>query len=280
MNYKLFGVCFKQEHFDNLDKNFTPFNNMENKFPRMREYPLLLRAYEENKDNPDIDAWGLFGPKFLKKWRLPSDTLVNAIENNPDNDIWLFNHARIISSITLNVWEQTEYLNGMRTLAEYVFKKLEIPAEVLRTMTYSDITVYCHYVVAKKSFWNEYIPFLKKIKYELDILPPNLKEILNRNANYHDDSNLNYFPFIIERMLTTFLVLNKKQFKIYADPYNFECYKFDKFHTEIFQKTCEAKNMIKRFPPEYKMYPYDTWVSYIKTLEVMTEGSILNGIDG
>ena len=222
MKYKLFQVCFNQDQLSQVEAPFTLFDNVENKKPELREMYIFNRIMDEGFAN-DVDAWGIFSSRWNDKLRFPSSEITSAIESNPGNDVYIFNHARIQSALTYNVWEQGEsYHKGITYISKKVLDQAGYDSAVTdQVMT--DVTCYCSYFVATNTFWKEYIQFLKVIKDKLDSLTGDDAELYYSNANYARDPNLTLFPFIIERMFSTFMLIKKP--KYYAHPYNYEWYK-------------------------------------------------------
>ena len=109
----------------------------------------------------------------------------------------------------------------------------------------TDSTCYCSYFVATKAFWLEYIKFVKDIKEKLEALAGQDAEIYHGSANYGRDPNLNMFPFIVERLFSTFLQL--KEYKVYSQPYDYGVYKNQ---INDFSKVLESLYAIKRMVVE------------------------------
>jgi hypothetical protein len=222
MNYKLFQVCFEPNQFSEVESPFVAFDNVENKKPELREMYIFNRIIDEGFAD-DVDAWGVFSSRWNQKLRYPAVEITNAIDANPGNDVYIFNHARIQTALTYNVWEQGEfYHKGIVQVSKKVLEQAGYDSSVLdQVMT--DVTCYCSYFVATKEFWKEYIEFLKSIKDKLDELTGEDAELYYSNANYARDPNLTLFPFIIERMFSTFMLIKKPKF--YSHAYNYEWYK-------------------------------------------------------
>ena len=70
-------------------------------------------------------------------------------------------------------------------------------------------------------------------------------DIYHGSANYSRDSNLNMFPFIVERLFSTFLQM--KDYKVYSQPYDYGVY-----NSQIndFSKVLESLYAIKRIVVE------------------------------
>jgi hypothetical protein len=225
MNYKLFQICFTEDQLKDVDPLFTPFDNIANEHPELREYHNFIKAVDNNIVE-GLDAWGFFGPRWKKKLRYGSPDITYEIENNPGHDVYLFNHARISDALFFNVWEQGESWHpGIRKIARTVLEQIDgCDSGVINDLMIDQTTCYCSYFVATKEFWNDYLEFLSKVSYHLENLPEEEKKIYEQSAKYKRDESLNLFPFIIERMFSTFLLLNRKKYKIHSKQYDYSVY--------------------------------------------------------
>jgi hypothetical protein len=222
LNYKIFQICFDPKQLHDVDLLLTPFDNTSNERPELREFHSFEKIVDEGHAN-NLDAWGVFGPRWKEKMRFDALEMHTAIENNPDNDVYIFNHARVVNSLTHNVWEQGEFWHkGIKHVTKVALESCGYDSNVLN-LPDVETTCYCSYFVATKEFWNDYIKFLREMKTALENLTGEESEIYKGSANYSRDSNLNLFPFIVERLFTTFLHL--KQYKVYSHNPNYELYR-------------------------------------------------------
>ena len=221
MNYKIFQICFEKNQISEVDKLLTPFDNTSNEKPELREFHSFNRIIDEGLAN-DLDAWGVFGPRWQNKIRHKASVIKDAIDNNHGYDVYIFNHARVQNALTVNVWEQGEYWHpGIKQVVHSAFVAGGYDTNVIDTIM-TDSVCYCSYFVATKTFWLEYIAFVNDIKEKLEALTGDNAKIYHGSANYFRDSNLNMFPFIIERLFSTFLHI--KKYKIYSQPYDYGLY--------------------------------------------------------
>lgn len=225
MNYKIFQICFEQSQITDVDPLFSAFDNTENKFPELREYYNFVKFIEDgHADN--LDAWGIFGPRWKDKLKYSAEEIHQTIDTNPNCDVYIFNHARVQDALTFNVWDQGEYFHkGIKKVAEHVLKELGYETGHLDEMMFDGSTCYSHYFVGTKAFWTDYLEFLIKVKKTLDNLPEDIDQIYKGSANYGRDTSLNMFVFIIERMFSTFLIMNREKYKVHAKPYDYSIYK-------------------------------------------------------
>lgn len=236
MNFELFQVCYKEEHFKNVDIRFKAYDNLENKRPGLREYPIMMDLCNKNSDK--LDAWGIFGPNWEKKLRYGSIEIEETVKNTWDDyDIWIFNPARITASLTRSPWSMGNLSHpGLLNVAHYLLGEV-IPKESKINLiqclgaTYpTEIVSYANYFVAKKEFWKKYLEWIYPIAQSLldEKLPRTLINVY-RNARYITDEKLTMFPFIIERMLSTYLFINN-DIPFYSRPLHLEEYYEGRFN--------------------------------------------------
>lgn len=223
MNVKLFEICFEERQLGNVDPLLTPFDNTKNEQPELREYHNFHRLFDEGHTK-DLDLWGAFGPRWNRKLRYSAQEIFNAIENNPGNDVYIFNHARIVNALTYNVWDQGEIFHpGITKVAKYALNAAGYNHQKVSVLMTDHDTCYCSYFIATNEFWKEYLDFLDMIKKRLDNLPDDLNKIYKGSANYSRDRKLNLFPFIVERLFSTFLHI-KNDLKIHSKEYDYNLY--------------------------------------------------------
>ncbi len=224
MNYKIFQIYFEPRQLELIQSPLTPFDNTANEKPELREYHSFVKAIE-NGSTDGLDAWGFLGPRWEAKLKYSADEIKYTIDQNPNNDVWIFNHARAINALTYNVWEQGEYHHkGLREVAGEILNTAGFDSSPLNAFMTERNTCYCSYFVARKEFWKDYINFLSRIIDAIDNLPEDVKKLYNSSANYARDNTLNMFPFLIERLFSTFLVLKHDKYKVHAKPYDYSVY--------------------------------------------------------
>lgn len=223
MNVKLFEICFEERQLNNVDPLLTPFDNTKNEQPELREYHNFRRLFDEGHTK-DLDLWGAFGPRWGGKLRYPAQDIFDTIENNPGHDVYIFNHARIVNALTYNVWDQGELFHkGITKVARHALDAAGYNPNATNQMMTNLDTCYCSYFIATNAFWKDYLDFLYIIKNRLENLPDDLAEIYHGSANYSRDASLNMFPFIVERMFSTYLSY-RQDLKVFAKPYDYKVY--------------------------------------------------------
>jgi hypothetical protein len=220
MKIKVFQSYFDPSQRAFVDPLFTPFDNTANKEPHLREYHIFQRLTTEGHTD-GLDLWGMVGPRWQEKLHFTSQDLFDNIENNPGYDVYIFNHAQMLAALTHNVWELSDrYHPGITDVAKELLTRMGHCDVTTRFMTES-VVCYCSYFVATNEFWADYLKFLEKAKYILDNLEDGpVKDAYQASANYRRDPQLTLFPFITERLFSTFLSLNPT-YQVYHRPYDY-----------------------------------------------------------
>lgn len=273
MNYKIFQICFEPRQIELVQSPLTPFDNISNERPELREYHSFVKAIE-NGSTDGLDAWGFLGPRWEAKLKYSADEIKNAIDQNSDNDVWIFNHARAVNALTYNVWEQGEFFHkGLRKVAESVLTVAGFDNSAINAFMTEHNTCYCSYFVARKEFWEDYIDFLSKIIVATENLPEDIKSIYNSSANYSRDNTLNMFPFLIERLFSTFLVIRHGKYKVSPKTYDYDVYAPQ---VGEFTKVLSALNDLKNHVVEQDSEViFDSWNS-IRMYFVKTQPQLFN----
>lgn len=225
MKYEIFQICFDKNQISQVDPLFKPFDNTSNEKPELRELHSFDRIEKEDIAK-GLDAWGVFGPRWQEKLRYPSIEIIQSIDTNPDYDVYVFNHARVVSALTQNVWEHGEIFHqGIKRVTAAAFKEAGYNEKVLDIIMTKNVC-YSSYFVASKVFWKDYLNFVRTIIDKLESLTGEDEKIYRGSANYSRDKNLTMLPFIVERLFSTFLHLNPK-YKVYSKPVDFSVYRTD-----------------------------------------------------
>ncbi|ESK56742.1 hypothetical protein [Acinetobacter tjernbergiae] len=174
-----------------------------------REVAHLIRFYDDVVVDADVnDYFALLSPKFNYKTGLTASDITAFIRENDQQDIYLFNPYPMHVYNFMNVWEQAEVNHPeIISIVNYLFCQARIGfrASDLHRNSLNQV-VYCNYWVAKKSFLDEFIKFLKKLDHTIELMPSCQKNIYFNRTEYKVDAC--FYPFVFERMITTFLFIN------------------------------------------------------------------------
>jgi hypothetical protein len=278
MKIKVFQSYFEPSQRDSIDPLFTPFDNTANKEPHLREYHIFQRLRDEGHIS-DLDLWGMVGPRWQEKLRFKSQDLFDSIKNNPGHDVYIFNHAQMLTALTHNVWEFSDnYHPGIIKVGNELLTRMGHGDIITKFMTES-IACYCSYFVATNEFWTDYLKFLEKAKYILDNLEDGpIKDAYLASADYRRDPGLTLFPFIIERLFSTFLSLNPK-YRVYHRPYDYSTYTdLSSSGVEILTVINNLKTATDNCPDlEIKQEVYNSW-NQMRLFLIKKHPGMLTGI--
>lgn len=230
MNYKIYQVYYKKEQKQFLNPEFTPFNNTSNKRPDLMEYYIFYIGYKKAMTE-NLSHWGFFSWRWNEKSKIKPQDAINFIDKNPNQDVYIMNWTPYYESINWNVWSNGEKSHpGSLSIILKILKEMGYDSEIVYAIMPRNIFCFSSYFVASKKFWKNYLIFLKKFKNVIDnndLLRAQIfkkQKYSNKNGTeYHQ--NYTFFPFIVERLFSTFLSIYYDDYLICNYPYEFEAYK-------------------------------------------------------
>lgn len=265
MNYKIYQAYYKEEQKKFLNEEFYPFDNTNNKRPDLLEYYIFKRGYKRALSEK-LSHWGFFSWKWEGKTKIKPQKFIDFIEKNPDQDVYLINWAPHVESVRLNVWIHGDYhVKNMSLIADECLKRMNYNFSPLGELIMTRKTFcFSSQFVASKRFWNDYLIFLNKLKNVIDS-NKDLNKLVNTNIEYDSHMNYSYFPFIIENMFSTFLLMNEHKYKILNYPYDFSIYK--KYIGENYKQIYKASELKEKITQqntvENKIKYYNEWVNQL-----------------
>jgi len=215
MKLKIYQAYYDAAQKEQLDNEFTPLDNTANPTPELVEYAINLKT-QEMALAQGLDMWGTFSWRWKEKIRLLSaQDVVTRIENNPGYDVYFFNGYYDQTVLAYNVWEQGQWHHkNMLQICEYLFPKLGIDVTIMFQPMSEDHMVFACYCVATKEFWAGFMDLTKRYYDEIEKFPAEIKALHDDNAAYPNGLSFGYFPFIHERLFSTYLFLNQHKFKV------------------------------------------------------------------
>lgn len=214
-----------------IEDQYIPFDHSLNPLPDLREYYLFQKIYETL---PDIKSKyiGLFSNKFGRKTYLTGGDVKKFILDNDGYDVYLFNPYPYEDDIFYNIWSHGEYYHpGIFELAQNALQSIYPNLNLHDLNRCREKAIFCNFWVGSKTFWHEYINFLKPIANLMQLK----KEYFSSTT--YERGPTPYFPFIIERLLTFYLVMNAKwKVKSYIYPnFMIEKLMMSEFHWQMYR---------------------------------------------
>ena len=222
MTVSIYQIQYSDEVIGGFDPDFIKYDCRAHPENEKREIAHMQRFFDEGKrKNNNSQYVGLVSPKFNDKSNLHGDEFIQWIVNNPGYDVYFVNPFPQLQYFHFNVWEQGEYWHpGLLELADYLFKSanFDIKTKCLPRNS-SNTLLYSNYWVANERFWWEFMEFVRKFTTAVDSLAKEEKNKFFALAPHYAVAT--YYPFIFERMFSTFLNINKS-FRCLPYPYQKE----------------------------------------------------------
>lgn len=237
METEIYQIYQNEEQRRALDPGFLPYNNLSNPHPKRREFFHQLELHRQLKPNV---LTGLFSNKFYEKSNLRAESVKSFVTKNPNFDLYLFNPFPSNAYWSFNCWDHASMRHPrIMNIVRRAFDK-SIGQGVIDTLPRmsTNTLVYCSFWVGNKTFWDKYIAFLEPLYHYM------LSENALDNSEYYcEEFNLTYFPYILERVVSTLISIDKS---IRVCPYQYPSSKiksqsdldfvpelYDKVHTKV-----------------------------------------------
>lgn len=246
MNYKIYQAYFKEEQKKFLNPEFTPFDNTKNKRPDLLEYYIFKLKYKQVMQEK-LTHWGIFSWRWKEKCKIEPSQFINFVNQNPNNDVYVMNWAPYLEAVSMNVWSQGNCTHSsISNIASAILKEMNCQIDLENTIMTRKIYCFSSYFLASQTFWTDYLNFLDSFKKTIDS-SIKLKIMVNQSAGYYKNKNLNYFPFLVERLFSFFLLLNESKYSIINYPYDFKIYEEQiGSHYKIIENLSNIKIQIKQ----------------------------------
>lgn len=213
-------IAIHQIYFDpaqeaSLEPAFIPLPNLDNPYPQRREFYLFERFYQ-NQGHAEAELSGLVSHKFRQKTQVTGEAFINWIQDNPGYDAYFINPFPQTVYWFFNIWEQGEKSHrGILPLAQEVFDALGYGID-LPSFPRTDLQTTCfsNFWVATPTFWDDFMAFALPV-YRYMTAEAHAGRFFQ--STYHD-SEAEIFPFIIERLFTTFIV-TRPGYKVLSHPH-------------------------------------------------------------
>lgn len=196
-----------------LCKSFVPyFNETANKF---LENQVILDLWRSG-DYLEADYFGVFSWKFKNKITKDYEFICDQIKRNPDADIYSFFGVKGQA----NVWKQADIWHPLFSkIGKLIFEKLGLPDPT----TLPTPPIYSNHWLAKKEIFDIYVSTLLKPVMELMDSDPEISGLCWNDSGYNVRSKASpeicqkifgkeyypYHPFVLERLMPTFVAMNK-----------------------------------------------------------------------
>ncbi|MFA7241072.1 MAG: hypothetical protein WC091_13265 [Sulfuricellaceae bacterium] len=214
---KIFQIYYRDDQRKQLDEAFVALDNSGNT-SHLLEFEVFRRL-AGSRVVEGCDYWGALSWKFFEKTGLRGKEVHALIEANPGYDCYFCNPNPGTESTFHNLWLQGETSHpNFINLAKTFFSTVGLDEQLLLALYPSRYFASANYFVANPHFWKEYIAFVGNIiRLADERLPLPAKQAMYSSLadpkGMHADAG--YWPFIIERLFSVFLILHGDAFKIH-----------------------------------------------------------------
>ena len=235
------------------DPFLTPLP-IANEHPEWRELQAFLEIYRRG-DWRQHDFTGMFSPKFALKTHIGVDRFLGFVAENADADVCLINPFPQISYWSYNVWMQGEHAHpGLGTATQAVLDAVGIPWQLREVPRHGPgLLAYGNFWVARPAFWQAYVGEVLQPIADFLLREPSHQAALGiLSATRHTDA-APFLPFMIERLLSTYLSLNA-QWRVAAYPLQSDVQRYcqNAFERLLQQQLCDEVDEAdarQDFPP-------------------------------
>lgn len=210
MNVGVYQIQYGVDVVGEFDPVFLRYDCCDNPESEKREMAHMLRFYRDKPwSGMGFRYFGLVSPKFNSKTGFSGKEFIGWVEDNPGYDVYMINPFPQLSYFNFNVWEQGESWHpGLCDLADSLFEAAGYDVRVSHLGRNSIATsLYSNYWVGSEVFWARFMSFVENLDSAVVNLPiDKLSKIFSSAPHY---APALYYPFVFERLFSTFLLLCK-----------------------------------------------------------------------
>lgn len=202
----IFQNCYQREQIKDVNTQFIPYDGIKND-PLLYEMGPIIDLFKTGRHKVS-EYVGLVSPKFENKAKISGERFLTFIQSNLGYDVYFINPFPQNGYFHFNVWEQGELWHpGICLLTQKLFDRVGYQVDISRIGRHDRNTLlYCNYWVGNEKFWNLFMDFLIPL---FDHVIKSKAEIRDQYFQVTDHLRPTpMFPFVFERLFSTFLSLN------------------------------------------------------------------------
>ena len=154
----IYQIFYNEETRTQLDAGFIPLDNSHGRSDWYEFWPIRQFLLTQQLD--ESAYYGFLAPSFSTKTDLTSKEVFAFIAKNltVTTDAFVFSPFWAHAAFFRNVFEQGEIAHpGLMSAAEKLILRCKLDIDLSKLMTHSQNTAYCNYVIAKPSFWRQWL---------------------------------------------------------------------------------------------------------------------------
>jgi len=224
MKVHLYQIQYDEKTKPSEESGFSAFDVRDKPEFLKREMAHWLRFYEEviSKSDDQNAVYGLFSPKFNEKTGLVSQDVIQFVESNSDQDIYIINPYPMNVYLHTNVWRHCDENHPeISQMADILLNKAGYGFDILKEHRHSvNQVIYCNYWLANKFFCDRYYVFIKNLDDFIEGLPNHEKYKFFEPTNYLTEAVR--YPFLFERLMSTYLYEYSTEIKVSSFNFSYE----------------------------------------------------------
>ena len=219
---------------------FLPLDNTRNERPDWFEFPLILNFLRDNALQDD--AWyGFVSPKFKHKTGMDAGEVIRKIETEGAHaDVLVLAVAWDQVAYFLNPWEQGEQVHpGICELSQRFVDHAAVPVDLKTLVCDSFSTQFANFVVAKKSFWQQWKALAEKFWSYVEDDKPVSGDLSEVTHYYGKKTHYPMKTFVQERLASLILATGDFQV-IKSDPSDVRAP-----NSGLFKRTLQTRRLLQ-----------------------------------
>ena len=204
---RLYQIFYDDWHEQLIDPALEPYDNRGVK-SELFEFDVFEKLAKSDRTR-GAEYWGALSWRFGEKTGMSGQDLRAAIAANPGFDVYYCNPFPANEAVYHNAWVQGEPSHpSFLALATAFFQAAGLPVERLTSIQTASSFSAANYLIGKPAFWSAYIQFVRKALATAERkMHPKMRALLHSKiADQHSfHFGATYVPFIVERLLDTFL---------------------------------------------------------------------------
>lgn len=202
MQIKIYQSYFDEKGKSSLDPSFIPYDVSDNKNPELREYPLLKKLVEQNKEYDGY--WGMASWRWYEKTKISGRLFLDWAQSQEGADFYHINHdqhsPRKYNMFQHGAANHPRMMDVFSELSNTLGLGLDLNGKYPK-----EYFITCHYYVTTNAVWTRMMYFMDQCVDTFNTNERLHNLVYETAANYR---GLNNFPFVIERLPSLFLLLN------------------------------------------------------------------------
>jgi hypothetical protein len=203
-----------------LDPGFEVLDNSADERPDWFEY-WPIRKFLLNEALDENAFYGFLSPKFNLKTSLSSAAVSEFIvAADSTAEVVLLSPSIHNSAYYWNVFEHGDAEHpGLKSVAARLLERLDLPGDLDALVSDSRNTVHSNYFIAKPRFWRAWLAINEKLFAIAETPADPLGEALRAPTSYRGGSNVQMKIFVMERMATWLLTVDRSFAACVRDPF-------------------------------------------------------------